>query len=521
MKKRNLIIALGALTILTSCGENDSSASTPIGTSEESLKASDFAEKFNAKVNASIKKGTTNVDGDYTIDYASDHVSYISVDAKGQFFEKDSNGGVNLATLDEHNEKSTETVLGEQFDEAFPNAFVNLAADHANENEVDLATNNALNDLGKSFVKLLLKNAPIKEITEATGSISFNESVALAMTLKDVEGTLATLTATFTEPSSYQETKLGTLPETDASKVLKKALDSLKEGNYTVKVKEGETVKDTLYVNSDRLLITEGASSKGFIRSETGYDAVLVSGDEIAEDGSSTDTFSSLLPDYDFASEVIINGSVSPLVDEDDVLAHLQFATLSSYYQNADIQSLALSDDKKTLVLTLENGGKTTSFEWSDIGKTTLPVDISKITQEKTWASEYPAIDEHIKTIFGNDFVLPYWDSGYEWSDDYTENAQTLTLTFTSKSESEAADLTTIYAMVMKNAGHEELLGSGRSELEEYMDSYDFYPMGSMSDFSHYHIYAYDGKIVEVYDEDRDGILEDGQAAITISVDPR
>ncbi len=430
-------------------------------------------------------------------------------------------GGVNLATLDEHNEKSTETVLGEQFDEAFPNAFVNLAADHANENEVDLAANNTLNDLGKSFVKLFLKGAPLKEITEATGSISFNESVALAMTLKDVEGANATLTATFADPASYRATKLEVLPETDTSKALKAALDSIKTDNYTVKVKEDETVKETLFVNSDRLLDIKDAESKGYLKTETGYKVLAVDGETVKEDGTSTDLFSSLLPDYDFAGEVIINGSVSPLVDEDDVLTHLQFATLSSYFQNADMQTLALTADKKALVLTLKNGDKTTTCEWSNIGETTLPVDITKITQEKTWASEYPAIDEHIKTIFGNDFVLPYWDAGYEWDDDYTENAQTLTLTFTSKSESEAADLTTIYAMVMKNAGHEELLGSGRSELEEYMDSYDFYPMGSMSDFSHYHIYAYDGKIVEVYDEDRDGILEDGQAAITISADPR
>ena len=519
MKKRNLIIALGALTILTSCGENDSSTSTPIGTNEENLKASDFATKFNAKVNASIKKGTTNVDGDYTIDYASDHVSYISVDAKGQFFEKDSNGGVNLATLDEHNEKSTETVLGEQFDEAFPNAFVNLAADHANENEVDLAANNTLNDLGKSFVKLFLKGAPLKEITEATGSISFNESVALAMTLKDVEGTLATLTATFVKPTSYQETKLKTLPETDESKALKVALDKIKEGNYTVKIKEGEAIKETLYVNSDRLLDVEDNETKGYLKTETGFKVLAVDGETVKEDGTSTDLFSSLLPDYDFAGEVIINGSVSPLVDEDDVLTHLQFATLSSYFQNADMQTLALTADKKALVLTLKNGDKTTTCEWSNIGETTLPVDITKITEAKTWESEgYTEIGNYLKAILGNDADLPYWDTGAEWTiEAHSDTEGTLTISSEISSEDERTNLVGAYASLMKKAGYSELTEEDRKDL----DNAGLYLMGTWTDFTSYHTYAISSSIVEIFDNGKDEYMPLDSVSIIVSPDVR
>ena len=501
MKKRNLIIALSAMTLLTSCGEDEPSDSTLSETTGSSLKASDFATKFNAKVNASIKKGEEDIGGDYNIDYAADHVSYWTLDAKGQFFEKDSNGGVNLATLDEHNEKSSETVLGEKFDDAFPNVFATLATTHASEKEVDLAVNNALNDLGTSFVKLFLKNAPLEAVTEATGSISFNENVALAMTLKDAAGTDVTLTATFVDPASYQETKLETLPETDASKALKTALDSIKEGNYTVKVKEGETVKETLYVNSDRLLVTEGTSSKGFLKNETGYDAVLVSGDEIAEDGSSTDTFSSLLPDYDFASEVFVDGSVSPLVDEEDVLTHLQFTVLTSYYQNAEIQSLKLANDKKSMVLTLENAGKTTSFEWSNIGTTALSVDISNVTVKKTWASAgYKEIDTQFKAAFGTNTFIPYWDIGLDWDIDtaYTESNKNMTVSAYDFDEEADSDAVALYADKMKKAGYKELTEEERKSLKEQNGNL----VGGLNDFVDYHIYHVNNSIVEIIKDD-------------------
>lgn len=492
MKKSNIIIALSAALLLAGCGEQNQGGGEP-------LSASDFAKKFNAHVNLTYKEGTYEEQRPLDVDFGEDHISFLGGSYGSVFYEKTSNGGVNFVSLDVHNVKQSKTVLGETYAESFPNVFTTIASGHKDEKEVALAENNQLNDVGETFLKTFSKIAPITNIKEATGSIAFNENVTLNLTLKNESDATFIFAATFGKPSEYEETKLSVLPETEASKALKAKLDTIKEGNYTVKVKEGETEKATLYVNSDRLLMDKEGTQKGFLKTDTGYKVLAVSGTTVSEEGSSTDLFSSLLPDYDFAPEVIVNDVVSPLVEDGDPIEHLNFPV----YPVTSFDSESVKTTDSGLVLTLTDNNVTTTFEWSNIGTTTLPVDISNISVKKTWASEgYADIDAGLKAILGSDIDLPFWDLGdLEWTidDSGTTPGSSLLLAAYFDDDTEVTDAVAAYASEMEEAGYIELT---ETEREDLADAGFYLYCDDTSDFENYHVYPVKSSIIEIYKEE-------------------
>ncbi len=421
---------------------------------------------------------------------SEDHATISSTD-DAAFYEKTATGGYDRVHLDETNEVIHEPQLG-SFADQFPNPFAAI------KDSTDLINSEGkLTELGEAFADTIGLDTTLT-FTQAT--LEFEGEGAKVALVTDS----ATQVEMVFSSDASSDLRLSPLPETEESKQIDKTLGLLEPKNYTATLTQGGKEKAKVEVQGDRLLFADGTSTKGYVKTESGYKTLNVDGGVVSQDTVTTDAFGSLLPDFDFSGAIFQEEKLTYLVKSADVLSHFAFKPIAATFKNKTIQSLKATDT--SLVLTFDKEGSVPYVLTIDqIGTTKLSVDLDKVTILKTWESEAPKIDSEMKQIM--DTPIPYWDCGYAWftEGDYYNfvlNAKLLETGFEAKTADEAEAQFNAYAQLLRDKGFVELNQTDLTALS----SASFYPIGDydINGFAHDRFFLAGSMVVEICYGDTD-----------------
>ena len=421
---------------------------------------------------------------------SEDHATISSTD-DAAFYEKTATGGYDRVHLDETNEVIHEPQLG-SFADQFPNPFAAI------KDSTDLINSEGkLTELGEAFADTIGLDTTLT-FTQAT--LEFEGEGAKVALVTDS----ATQVEMVFSSDASSDLRLSPLPETEESKQIDKTLGLLEPKNYTATLTQGGKEKAKVEVQGDRLLFADGTSTKGYVKTESGYKTLNVDGGVVSQDTVTTDAFGSLLPDFDFSGAIFQEEKLTYLVKSADVLSHFAFKPIAATFKNKTIQSLKATDT--SLVLTFDKEGSAPYVLTIDqIGTTKLSVDLDKVTILKTWESEAPKIDSEMKQIM--DTPIPYWDCGYAWftEGDYYNfvlNAKLLETGFEAKTADEAEAQFNAYAQLLRDKGFVELNQTDLTALS----SASFYPIGDydINGFAHDRFFLAGSMVVEICYGDTD-----------------
>lgn len=421
---------------------------------------------------------------------SEDHATISSTD-DAAFYEKTATGGYDRVRLDETNEVIHEPQLG-SFADQFPNPFAAI------KDSTDLINSEGkLTELGEAFADTIGLDTTLT-FTQAT--LEFEGEGAKVALVTDS----ATQVEMVFSSDASSDLRLSPLPETEESKQIDKTLGLLEPKNYTATLTQGGKEKAKVEVQGDRLLFADGTSTKGYVKTESGYKTLNVDGGVVSQDTVTTDAFGSLLPDFDFSGAIFQEEKLTYLVKSADVLSHFAFKPIAATFKNKTIQSLKATDT--SLVLTFDKEGSVPYVLTIDqIGTTKLSVDLDKVTILKTWESEAPKIDSEMKQIM--DTPIPYWDCGYAWftEGDYYNfvlNAKLLETGFEAKTADEAEAQFNAYAQLLRDKGFVELNQTDLTALS----SASFYPIGDydINGFAHDRFFLAGSMVVEICYGDTD-----------------
>lgn len=416
---------------------------------------------------------------------SEDHATISSTDDTA-FYEKTATGGYDRVHLDETNEVIHEPQLG-SFADQFPNPFAAI------KDSTDLINSEGkLTELGEAFADTIGLDTTLT-FTQAT--LEFEGEGAKVALVTDS----ATQVEMVFSSDTSSDLRLSPLPETEESKQIDKTLGLLEPKNYTATLTQGGKEKAKVEVQGDRLLFADGTSTKGYVKTESGYKTLNVDGGVVSQDTVTTDAFGSLLPDFDFSGAIFQEEKLTYLVKSADVLSHFAFKPIAATFKNKTIQSLKATDT--SLVLTFYKEGSAPYVLTVDqIGTTRLSVDLDKVTILKTWESEAPKIDSEMKQIM--DTPIPYWDCGYTWftGDNqyhaFSSDAKNLTTGFETKTVDEAEAQFNAYAQLLRDKGFVEL---NKTDLTALMNA-NFCPLGDYDDsgFAHDRFFLAGSMVVEI-----------------------
>ena len=421
---------------------------------------------------------------------SEDHATISSTD-DAAFYEKTATGGYDRVHLDETNEVIHEPQLG-SFADQFPNPFASI------KDSTDLINSEGkLTELGEAFADTIGLDTTLT-FTQAT--LEFEGEGAKVALVTDS----ATQVEMVFSSDASSDLRLSPLPETEESKQIDKTLGLLEPKNYTATLTQGGKEKAKVEVQGDRLLFADGTSTKGYVKTESGYKTLNVDGGVVSQDTVTTDAFGSLLPDFDFSGAIFQEEKLTYLVKSADVLSHFAFKPIAVTFKNKTIQSLKATDT--SLVLTFDKEGSVPYVLTIDqIGTTKLSVDLDKVTILKTWESEAPKIDSEMKQIM--DTPIPYWDCGYTWftEGDYYNFALHATLLetgFEAKPPDAAEAQSNAYAQLLRDKGFVELNQTDLTALS----SASFYPIGDydINGFAHDRFFLAGSMVVEICYGDTD-----------------
>lgn len=421
---------------------------------------------------------------------SEDHATISSTD-DAAFYEKTATGGYDRVHLDETNEVIHEPQLG-SFADQFPNPFAAI------KDSTDLINSEGkLTELGEAFADTIGLDTTLT-FTQATLEFE-GEGAKVAL----VTDSATQVEMVFSSDASF-DLRLSPLPETEESKQIDKTLGLLEPKNYTATLTQGGKEKAKVEVQGDRLLFADGTSTKGYVKTESGYKTLNVDGGVVSQDTVTTDAFGSLLPDFDFSGAIFQEEKLTYLVKSADVLSHFAFKPIAATFKNKTIQSLKATDT--SLVLTFDKEGSVPYVLTIDqIGTTKLSVDLDKVTILKTWESEAPKIDSEMKQIM--DTPIPYWDCGYAWftEGDYYNfvlNAKLLETGFEAKTADEAEAQFNAYAQLLRDKGFVELNQTDLTALS----SASFYPIDDydINGFAHDRFFLAGSMVVEICYGDTD-----------------
>ena len=421
---------------------------------------------------------------------SEDHATISSTD-DAAFYEKTATGGYDRVHLDETNEVIHEPQLG-SFADQFPNPFAAI------KDSTDLINSEGkLTELGEAFADTIGLDTTLT-FTQAT--LEFEGEGAKVALVTDS----ATQVEMVFSSDASSDLRLSPLPETEESKQIDKTLGLWEPKNYTATLTQGGKEKAKVEVQGDRLLFADGTSTKGYVKTESGYKTLNVDGGVVSQDTVTTDAFGSLLPDFDFSGAIFQEEKLTYLVKSADVLPHFAFKPIAATFKNKTIQSLKATDT--SLVLTFDKEGSVPYVLTIDqIGTTKLSVDLDKVTILKTWESEAPKIDSEMKQIM--DTPIPYWDCGYAWftEGDYYNfvlNAKLLETGFEAKTADEAEAQFNAYAQLLRDKGFVELNQTDLTALS----SASFYPIGDydINGFAHDRFFLAGSMVVEICYGDTD-----------------
>ena len=416
---------------------------------------------------------------------SEDHATISSTD-DAAFYEKTATGGYDRVHLDETNEVIHEPQLG-SFADQFPNPFAAI------KDSTDLINSEGkLTELGEAFADTIGLDTTLT-FTQAT--LEFEGEGAKVALVTDS----ATQVEMVFSSDASSDLRLSPLPETEESKQIDKTLGLLEPKNYTATLTQGGKEKAKVEVQGDRLLFADGTSTKGYVKTESGYKTLNVDGGVVSQDTVTTDAFGSLLPDFDFSGAIFQEEKLTYLVKSADVLPHFAFKPIAATFKNKTIQSLKATDN--SLVLTFDKEGSVPYVLTIDqIGTTELSVDLDKVTILKTWESEAPKIDSEMKQIM--DTPIPYWDCGYTWFTEgnkyhaFSSDPKNLTTGFETKSVDEAEAQFSAYAQLLRDKGFVEL---NKTDLTALMNA-NFCPLGDYDDsgFAHDRFFLAGSMVVEI-----------------------
>ena len=416
---------------------------------------------------------------------SEDHATISSTD-DAAFYEKTATGGYDRVHLDETNEVIHEPQLG-SFADQFPNPFAAI------KDSTDLINSEGkLTELGEAFADTIGLDTTLT-FTQAT--LEFEGEGARVALVTDS----ATQVEMVFSSDASSDLRLSPLPETEESKQIDKTLGLLEPKNYTATLTQGGKEKAKVEVQGDRLLFADGTSTKGYVKTESGYKTLNVDGGVVSQDTVTTDAFGSLLPDFDFSGAIFQEEKLTYLVKSADVLSHFAFKPIAAIFKNKTIQSLKATDTSLVLIFDKE-GSVPYVLTIDQIGTTKLSVDLDKVTILKTWESEAPKIDSEMKQIMDN--PIPYWDCGYTWFTEgnkyhaFSSDPKNLTTGFETKSVDEAEAQFSAYAQLLRDKGFVEL---NKTDLTALMNA-NFCPLGDYDDsgFAHYRFFLAGSMVVEI-----------------------
>ena len=221
---------------------------------------------------------------------SEDHATISSTD-DAAFYEKTATGGYDRVHLDETNEVIHEPQLG-SFADQFPNPFAAI------KDSTDLINSEGkLTELGEAFADTIGLDTTLT-FTQAT--LEFEGEGAKVALVTDS----ATQVEMVFSSDASSDLRLSPLPETEESKQIDKTLGLLEPKNYTATLTQGGKEKAKVEVQGDRLLFADGTSTKGYVKTESGYKTLNVDGGVVSQDTVTTDAFGSLHPDFDFSAAI-------------------------------------------------------------------------------------------------------------------------------------------------------------------------------------------------------------------------
>lgn len=425
-KKLLLVLGLSSVLVLAGCGQengafssNDGDSSSTKGTMTLTYK--DFAEKFNAnfETKAVSNEGTITTKG--FVDLAKDHLTTVyqhsaeNFSPYESFYAKGKTGDVQRQHLNEHNE-----VVNVHYKDDFDTTVVNAFADVEEGVTPVLAENGSLTEIGKKFLATMtpLMNLESSGVfTNVTSSIELNERCIYTFNAT-VNGTISLeLKSTLVNPADYEARLLSPLPETGESKKLGSMLERLRENNYTCTItKVGENAPTKVYyLNPTKLLEVEGTNKYGYLKTEDGYDNVVIKNDKPTIGTHSSDTFASLVPSFDFAPEIVVDGSLSLKCGSVDT--HSFLFSSAPFYGARQFKDVEVKGDSLSFVygsvLDSVQSVERYIIVFSDIGKTSLPIDISK-TAVDNWEGTSEKVHNFFVSILGENYNIPAW-SDFDW----------------------------------------------------------------------------------------------------------
>lgn len=425
MKKKTLIIALGALLTLAGCGEeggSDTKSSVPASDtgSKAVLLPSALREKFISKTVGKVVGADPEGILHMTMDLATDHCTRI-VDIDGQRVQwstylKNNIGGVNAAVLDKNNSIAESTVSDDLFEDVFPNVFQSV--EDSDVSSLVLANDGELTEMGQLFFESLNKFISVSSGSNYESSVSFETAKVVYKVAFDYETKTSAASVRYSfettveDPSTYEAMTLAPLEANDKTEGISTFLASLKSNNYTYTLKENDVAKSTYYVVDGGFVEATSEGKKGFVKTSTGYQNVAIDSTGKTTLGEAcSDAYGSLLPDFDVAPEIFDeDGDVSALVGDSTYKNSFSFKDLS--LKNYELFNVTVSENG--LILKLEDD---LDVVIDNVGTTTLPVDIFNAGVKMNWSSE-PEIDGYLKMVLGEDYELPYWE-GLAWEVDY------------------------------------------------------------------------------------------------------
>ena len=424
MKKKTLIIALGALLTLAGCGEeggNDTKSSVPASDSgaKAVLLPSALREKFISKTVGKIINSDNERTLNLTMDLANDHCTrIIGIDGKTvqlNAFVKNNIGGVNYVVLDKNNAVAEGSFSDESFEKEFPNVFASI--EDSDVSSLVLANDGTLTETGELFFKSLNMMISVSSGSNYESSVSFEEGKVVYKVAFDYKASSSSsdrysFVTTVEDPSTYEAINVAPLEANDKTEGISTFLSSLEANNYTYTLKENDVAKSTYYVVDGGFVEATSEGKKGFVKTSTGYQNVAIDSTGKTTLGeASSDAYGSLLPDFDVAPEIFDeDGDVSILVGDSSYKDSFAFKDLS--LNKYDLFNVSVAEN--ALTLKLENN---LDVVIDNVGTTALPVDIFNAGIQMDWSSE-PAIDGYLKQVLGEDYELPYWE-GFEWEVEY------------------------------------------------------------------------------------------------------
>lgn len=426
MKKKTLIIALGALLTLAGCGEEGGSSTTSSSApasdtgSKNVLLPSALREKFISKTVGKVVNGDSERILNLTMDLADDHctriIGFDGETVTWNAFVKNNIGGVNAVALDKNNNVAESSFSEDPFEEEFPNVFMSIQ--DSDVSSLVLANDGTLTEKGELFFNSLNMFISVSSGSNYESSVSFETGKVVYKVAFDYGANPSassirySFETTVEDPSTYEALTIAPLEANDKTEGISNFLASLKINNYTYTLKENDVAKTTYYVVDGGFVEATSEGKKGFVKTSTGYQNVAIDSTGKTTLGeASSDAYGSLLPDFDVAPEIFDeNGDVSILVGDSSYKDSFAFKDLSlkkyeffnvSVAENA--LTIKLEDDVDVII--------------DNVGTTTLPVDIFNAGVKMNWSLE-PEIDGYLKQVLGDDYELPYWE-GLDWSVTY------------------------------------------------------------------------------------------------------